>query len=766
MDQAFPPRSDLIRLEARPHELTASYSRTVMMCDRDGMISDPERHGLFVHETRMLSRYTWLLNRGLYCAESSAVRQNSLLVYAISRPRRLERGYSGQVRGHGSARDATEETIELRLATVLSDGLHQDADITNFTIHPQTVTAVLEFDCDFSGLDEMIAGRRQQHGRRQRAITANAGGLAVDWRYTAQHRGRRLERSARLRFTGLPDNARCDGRRLKFSLQLAPGATAHIGVELAAQIEQLALEPFLGGEHLNRPDERQHDYLTSTALITQPPQPRTTVERAVQRARHDLASLRMNDLDRNGQGHAAAWVPAAGIPNYIATFGRDILTAAWQSAMLGPEILRGSLRLLREMQGTRDDAWRDEEPGKMLHEAHTGPLAVLDYKPQGRYYGSFNTSPFYVIVLSEYLHWTGDHEGTLAHLDAAEGAMRWMERYGHPGHKHFYAFRTRSSQGVKNQGWKDSGDALIYPDGRLVPDPIATCEIQGYAYEAKLRMVELLWLAGKHAAAARMLWQAHELKKHFNDAYWMEDEQYFAMALDPHRRKVRSVGSDPGDALATGIVAAERVGPTVERLFAPDMFSGWGIRTLSSRHLAYNPYSYHRGSVWPAENAAIGVGLRRYGYTERLAQLLQAQMEIAERFQFVRLPEVMCGHTKNEAQPFPPVYPKSCSPQAWSAGAPVIFLQMLLGLYPYAPLHTLFLDPQLPAWLPDVTVKQLRVGEASCDIEFRRQADGTTSYEMTRLEGRLRAVRQPSPWSVFAKPAERVEDFIGSLRTA
>ncbi|MGH9477908.1 MAG: amylo-alpha-1,6-glucosidase [Terriglobales bacterium] len=772
MGAEFPPRSDLTRLEARPHQLTASHSRTVLICDRDGMITDPARHGVFIHETRMLSHYGWRLNRDLYCAEASAVRQNSVLVYAITRPRRLERGYSGAVHGHGGARDATEETIELRLATVLSDGLHQDADITNYTIHPQTVTAALEFDCDFAGLDEVIAGRRQQHGRRERRIEASSGGLAVGWRYTAHHRGRQLERSARLSFTGLPHGARCDGRRLRFTLRLAPGATAHLCIELSAQIEQQELKPFLGCNSLNQADERQLDYLRTTALISQPPQPQTTVERAVLRARHDLAALRMNDLDRGGlvdgggNGSASAWVPAAGIPNYVATFGRDILTAAWQSALLGPEIMRGSLRLLSEIQGTRNDPWRDEEPGKMLHEAHTGPLAVLDYKPQGRYYGSFNTSPFYVIVLSEYLHWTGDRAGTLAHMDAAQRAMQWMERYGHPGHKHFYAFQTRSSQGVKNQGWKDSGDALIYPDGRIVPDPIATCEIQGYAYEAKLRMVELNWLAGERAAAARMLWQAHELKKRFNDAYWMEDEQYFAMALDPHRCPVRSVGSDPGDALATGILAPERVAPTVERLFAPDMFSGWGIRTLSSRHLAYNPYSYHRGSVWPAENAAIGVGLRRYGYTGRLAQLLQAQMEIAERFQFVRLPEVIGGHGKSDAQPFPPVYPKSCSPQAWSAGAPVIFLQMLLGIYPYAPLHTLFLDPQLPEWLPEVTVERLRVGEAICDIHFRRQPDGTTDYEIKRLEGRLHAVRQPSPWSVFASPSERVEDFIGSLRAA
>jgi glycogen debranching enzyme len=238
------------------------------------------------------------------------------------------------------------------------------------------------------------------------------------------------------------------------------------------------------------------------------------------------------------------------------------------------------------------------------------------------------------------------------------------------------------------------------------------------------------------------------------------------MALDRHGRQVRSVGSDPGDAMATGIISSELVTPTVERLFAPDMCSGWGIRTLSARHLAYNPYSYHRGSVWPAENAAIAVGLRRYGFTDRVAELMHAQMRIAERFQFARLPEVMCGHGESEAQPFPPVYPKSCSPQAWSAGAPLILLQMVLGIYPYAPEGVLFLDPALPEWLTNLRLERLQVGEANLDLEFFRTPEGRSEYRVTRLEGKLRLIRQPSPWSVFARPAERVADFVASLRAA
>ncbi|HET9783416.1 MAG TPA: glycogen debranching N-terminal domain-containing protein [Terriglobales bacterium] len=762
------PRSDLIRLEARPEQLIASRSRTVMICGRDGMITDVREHGVYVHETRVLSHLNWRLQGGApYTVEASNVRQHSLQVYAIARPGKRMPAYSGRKRRGESARSATEETIELRLGTRLSDGFHQDADITNFTIQAQKVTVELELDADFSDLDEVINQRRQQRGKLQLEVHHDAEQWRIVWEYRARHRGCRLARAAMLTLRGVPTGARWRRGRLRWELELDAGASAHICLELGARIEEHELQPGPGCHQLAEVPADTQRYLDSNTRVALPPAPQTTVERALERARHDLAALRMQDLDRGRpEPGQESWVPAAGSPNYVATFGRDILTAAWQSAILGPEILRGSLQLLREVQGTRDDPWRDEEPGKMLHEAHTGPTSVLDYRPQGRYYGSFNTSPFYIIVLSEFWHWTGDRTGTLSHLEAARAALAWMDRYGHPGPKHFYSFRTRSSQGVKNQGWKDSGDALIYPDGKIVADPIATCEIQGYAYEAKLRMSELYWLAGEHSAAARVLWQAHELKKRFNHAYWMPEENYFAMALDRHGRQVRSVGSDPGDAMATGIIAADQVGATVERLFAPDMFSGWGIRTLSERHVAYNPYSYHRGSVWPAENAAIAVGLRRYGFTDRLAELMHAQLRIAERFQFARLPEVMCGHGESAAQPFPPVYPKSCSPQAWSAGAPLILLQMLLGIYPYAPEGILFLDPALPPWLTNLRLERLQVGAANLDVEFYRTAEGRSEYRVTRLEGELRILRQPSPWSVFARPAERVADFVASLRAA
>lgn len=785
---------DLIHLDTRPHTLIASQSRTVVIMNREGWVTNADEHGVFIHETQVLSQYRWKVLPSTYTVEASNVQQNSTLVYGIARPRRTLRGYSGSVPGNGNARNATEETIELAVATIVSDGFHQDVDLHNFSLQAQTVTLEVEFDASFADLQEVLIEKRQQKGKRHIDARQSDGSVEIRWEYQARHRGKHLHRSSCLRFRGFPGLVQLSRQRLRTRIHLEPGQSFHCCVELSATIEQRRLTPSSGCYAFYARDPRQAAReIVFSRLATFPPAGRTiapnqnagssrnqdaagspvapdgmrapaqeqlVVQESFLRSVRDLSDLRILDLDRAHD----AWVPAAGIPLYVATFGRDILTAAWQSAMVTSDILRGALGMLRELQGTQDNPWRDEEPGKMLHEAHTGPLAVLDYLPQGRYYGSFNTSPFYAIVLSEFYHWTGDRKATLDFLPSARAAMAWMDKYGHPGHKHFYAYRTRSSQGVKNQGWKDSNDAIIDTTGNIVPDPLATCAVQGFAYEAKIRMAELLWLAGERREALHAFRQARELKKRFNDVYWMPDEQYFAMAIDPQGRLVRSIGSDAGDALATGIIDAALVEPVVRRLFSPELFSGWGIRTLSDQHVAFNPYSYHRGSVWPAENAAIAVGLRRYGFTDELNRLARAQFHVAERFHHRRLPEVFSGHARDRQHPFPAVYPRANAPQAWSSGAIPLLVQMIAGLYPYAPAHTLFLHPHLPAWLPELTLEHVAIGEAQVSLRFQRNpATGKTEWEVIGQQGKLRIIQQPSPWSVHASTFERLEDLLDSL---
>lgn len=430
--------------------------------------------------------------------------------------------------------------------------------------------------------------------------------------------------------------------------------------------------------------------------------------------------------------------------------------------MVSTQMIQGTLPILASLQGTTVNDWRDEQPGRMLHEAHTGPLAALGFNPRSRYYGAATTSGFYPVVVSELWHWTGDKELVTPLIEPALKALRWKDDWADLDGDGFYEYLTRSEQGTENQGWKDSGDAIVYPDGTIAKPPIATCEEQAFVYVAKLHMAELLWWLDRKDEAHRLYHQADELKKRFNEAFWMEAEGFYAMALDSKKRPITSIGSNAGHCIASGIVDHALVRRTADRLMADDMFSGWGVRTLSSRHPAYNPYSYHRGSVWPAEQGTFVLGFMRYGLHGHVERLARGMFEAASLFDFQRLPEVFSGHPRDDRHPFPGMYPKTNWPQAWSASATFLFLQSMLGLYPYAPLHALFVDPRLPEWLPEITLSNLHVGSAVVGIRFYRERDGSSGYEVLEKHGHLHIVRQPSPWSLTASPAERLVDMLAS----
>ncbi len=485
----------------------------------------------------------------------------------------------------------------------------------------------------------------------------------------------------------------------------------------------------------------------------------TAVVGALEQAKHDLAALRLHDLDQN----ECAWTPAAGIPIFVALFGRDTLTVSWQAAIVSSQMAQGTLPLLAQLQGTVVDDWRDEQPGRMLHEAHTGPLAKLGFNPRARYYGSATTSGFYPVVLAQLWHWTGDKELIRPLIDPALDALRWKDNWADLDGDGFYEYLTRSTQGVKNQGWKDSGDAIVYADGTQVEPPIATCEEQAFVYISKLHMAEMLWWLDRKDEAHRLYHQATELKKRFNERFWMEDLGYFAMGLDSKKQQIRSIADDPGHCVACGFVDEALVQRTVDRLLADDMFSGWGIRTLSAKHPAFNPFSYHRGTVWPVEHGSFAMGFMRYGLHAELQKIARAIFDAAALFDFQRLPEVFSGHQRDEHHPFPALYPKTNWPQAWSCSAVFTIVQCMLGIYPYAPLHALFVDPHLPGWLPEITLSNLHVGQAVVSIRFYREQDGSSSYEILDQRGPLHIVRQPSPWSMTTGPLERVVDALASL---
>jgi glycogen debranching enzyme len=365
--------------------------------------------------------------------------------------------------------------------------------------------------------------------------------------------------------------------------------------------------------------------------------------------------------------------------------------------------------------------------------------------------------------VSELWHWTGDKELVWPFVEPALGGLRWLDEHADFDRDGFYEYQTRSEQGLRNQAWKDSDDAIVHADGSQAAVPIATCEEQGFVFLAKLHLSELLWWLGEKDTARRLYREAGELKKRFNEVFWIEDAGFFAMGLDREKRQIRAIGSNAGHCLATGIVDEPLVQRTADRLLADDMFSGWGIRTLSDRHPAYNPYSYHRGSIWPVEHGSFAVGFMRYGLHDHVERICRAQFEAASLFDFYRLPELFTGHHRDVDHPFPAHYPNANSPQAWSASAVWCLVQSLLGLYPYAPLNLLLLDPHLPAWLPEISIHNLHVGAAVVDLRFWRAKNGESDYEVLDKRGPLHVVRQPSPWSLTATFGERLQNALSSL---
>jgi len=351
----------------------------------------------------------------------------------------------------------------------------------------------------------------------------------------------------------------------------------------------------------------------------------------------------------------------------------------------------------------------------------------------------------FIVALSEYWHWTGDTSALTRYRDSALRVLEWAQRFGDRDGDGFLEYDTRSARGLKNQGWKDSNEAIRYPDGGDVPNPIATVEEQAFYILALQRMSGILAVLGEQERSAEFTARASDLQRRWHQAFWMPDKGFYAMALDPDKRPVESIASNPGHALAAGIVPPEHARACADRLMAADLFSGYGVRTLSRDHPSYNPLAYHLGTVWPVENATFALGFMRYGLTDHLHRLVNGLYDAAAQFQDFRLPEAIGGHGLEET-PVPTVYPTSNSPQAWSASAIVMLVQGLLGLYPFAPAHVLaVVRPQLPEWLPWVVMKNVRVGSAHASLRFERNRDGSASCEVIEKAGPLTVVAAPPP---------------------
>jgi glycogen debranching enzyme len=452
----------------------------------------------------------------------------------------------------------------------------------------------------------------------------------------------------------------------------------------------------------------------------------------------DLGSLALLD------GPEDEWLaPAAGIPYYPAFFARDAITAGWQATVADrAETLDAAHAKACRLLGRRDDPWRDEQPGRVVQQARRGPLARLGENPFGRYYGDFASPLMLVVSLGQSFAWSGDRAALAGRWPSAMAALDWARRQGDRDGDGYLEYLTLSPLGPKHQGWKDSDNAIVDERGEQVEPPFASCELQGYWFAA-LQIAAVLALGRGRLWTARRLWrQAGRLKRRFNRDFWLEEEGFVACGLDADKRPVRSLTSNAGHCLATGIVARRNVPRLVERLFSPELFSGWGIRTLAADNPSYNPFSYHLGSVWPVENASILLGLRRYGLDARVVELATAMWDLSRLWARGRVPECVGGLPREEWG-HPGSYPHANAPQAWNQSAWPLVVQSLLGLQPAAPLGTLTVSPVLPEWLPELELRGLRVGRAEVDLRPWRDRKGRARFEVRRRRGRLRVVRQP-----------------------
>jgi glycogen debranching enzyme len=393
------------------------------------------------------------------------------------------------------------------------------------------------------------------------------------------------------------------------------------------------------------------------------------------------------------------------------------------------------LEVLGSLQAKHEDNYRDAEPGKILHEIRYGELAHFKLIPHTPYYGTADATPLYLIALHAAWRAIGDRDILERHLETAEGCLSWIDEYGDRDGDGFQEYQTRSPVGYENMGWKDSGDCVVYPDGSLVKGPKALCELQGYVYDAWVRMAEVFDALGKPDRAQALREKAAALFERFNAAFWDEELGFYAYALDGEKKKVLSVASNAGHCLWSGIVPPERAKKVVQRLMAPDMFTGWGIRTLSGENPAFNPYNYQTGSVWPHDNGFIAMGFKLYGFCAEAAQIAHDISKAASYFRLNQLPELYTAFPREETN-FPVQYIGANVPQAWAAGSAFMLTQALLGFLPDAPRNKLYIDPSLPSWLPDLAVYDLRIGKHKFDIRFWREGE-ETAFEVIKGNPKL-----------------------------
>jgi len=700
------------KVEDIADSLVIREGNVTLVTEQSGNIPVGNHHGygLYHNDCRFLSGYVVKMNdRRLTKILSSDEQEFAATIIMTNRP------FMDQ-----SGRTIEKDTLSIRRERIVAGLIRETINITNYNHFDVTTELSFEFETDFL---DMFTIRGMTDGRdgELEPPKVQEGVIVSTYHGKDGH-----QRTTKFKFDPSPDHI--DGLFCRFALDLKARSDLeirlHIYIEDRHKDKEFKSDPLHIDERVRRISKSYQKIMDCCRSIDTDNQIFNGIfERSLSDLR--LLNMSMHDLVFH----------SAGVPWYDALFGRDAIISSIQGMPFELDIPRSTLKLLAMYQADKHSDWRDSEPGKILHELRLGEKSNLDQVPFNPYYGSVDSTALFLILLAEYVDWTGDMGFFQELLNNVYRALEWVEKYSDPGDLGFVSYHKRSEHGLDNQGWKDSYDSISHSDGSLAKPPIALAEVQGYTYMAKIRMADLLDRAGDKDNPARLRREAEALKRDFNRRFWMEDKGYYAQAIDGEGI-CDVISSNPLHGLWTGIIENSRAKKIVDRAFEPDMFSGWGIRTLSSDEKQYNPLGYHNGTVWPFDNSIIAMGLCKYGFKDRLIELFTSMYDASRHYQQYRLPELLGGYPR-KGYDIPVKYPVACSPQAWSSGSIIYMLTAALGLEPHAVEHELYLiKPILPPWLKTVQIKDIKVGEGSTKIDFQRPENSTliNVYDKDRLD--------------------------------
>ena len=656
---------------------------TFVVSDRRGDIegSPVDTHGLFAADTRFLSRWVLTVNG----ARPSTLSTDDVEYFEAQ-----------FFLTPGSSTIYVDSDLSIVRRRQVADGFHEEVLITNHSPKAMTLDLRIEADADFADLFEVkdALKKKGQHYRR-----VEDGHIVL---------GYRRETYVRETWISATGGVALDEAGLRFSVALDGHGRWSTAIDVRIQSSLHTIS-----QSLPRPRDRREK--SQRALESAP---RITTDwlplvQTYQRSLVDLAALQFFPLIA-----PEGSLPAAGLPWFMAVFGRDSIITSLQALPFVPELAKTTLRVLGARQGVRLDPFRDEEPGKILHESRAGEMTAFVERPHSPYYGSADSTPLWLVLLDEYELWTGDGDLVRSLEYEARSALDWIDQHGDRMGNGYVSYKRRNEEtGLENQCWKDSWNSIVFRDGTLSKLPRACCEIQGYAYDAKMRCARLarkFWYDA--ALAERLEREAADLKARFNRDFWMPDRECYALAIDGDGRKVDSITSNVGHLLWSGIVDDDKAPAVVRHLMSDELFSGWGVRTMAQGEGAYNPIGYHVGTVWPHDNSFVALGLNRYGYRDESSRVASGILQAAVYFRN-RLPEAFAGY-RRDATRFPVEYPTACSPQAWATGAPLLFLRTMLGLEPRG--NRLLVDAALPPGIEWLELRGLRGRWGIADAAGRR----------------------------------------------